>query len=64
MSMKISGLINRLQDAMQKHGDLPVYTQEADVSRVEISPQRDGIVRITDGKQEEPNELYIEFIPE
>lgn len=61
--MKISALISALQRAKEQHGDLPVYTIDADIDRIQIHPCRDGATRIVNGVPEKPNELVLEFIP-
>jgi len=61
--MKISDLIDTLRAAQETYGDLPVYTTDSDISRVEIYGCRDGVSRITNGIPETPTELILEFIP-
>jgi hypothetical protein len=62
--MKISEVIKKLQAAMEKHGDLPTYTYDSDIARVEVAACRDGISVMNNGKPiNEPNELVITFHP-
>lgn len=61
--MQISDLIRRLQAAMRQHGDLQVFTPEADIGEVVITPCRDGVHRLVDGIADEPNELVLELLP-
>ncbi|MEQ3673037.1 hypothetical protein [Pseudophaeobacter sp.] len=63
MTMKISSVINCLKAAMEKHGDLPLYTFDSDIKALDIAPCRDGTQRTTDGVPEKPNELVLEFVP-
>lgn len=63
MSMKISRLIAELIEARENYGDLPVYTSDADIARVEIYPCKDGVSSSTNGIPDEANEFYLEFIP-
>lgn len=61
--MKISNLIDTLESAKEQYGDLPVFTIDSDISRVDVHPVCDGVERITNGVRETPNELILEFIP-
>lgn len=61
--MKLSQVIHRLQGAMREHGDLVVYTPEADIGEIIITPCRDGVQRWVDGIPDEPNELVLDFLP-
>ncbi len=63
MPLTISQVIAKLKKAQAEHGDLPCYTADADISRIQITAGRDGVSRTTNGVPEAPNELYIEFIP-
>lgn len=61
--MKISAIIAALEKAKQEHGDLPTFTTDSDISRVEVHPCRDGCHVTVNGVPEVPDELVIEFIP-
>lgn len=62
--MKISEIIKKLQAAMEKHGDLPAYTQDSDIARVEVAACRNGISVTHKGQPlGEPNEYVIVFHP-
>ena len=61
--MKISHLIHRLQGAMREHGDLEIFTPDADIGEVVIVPCRDGVQRLIDGIADEPNELVLDLLP-
>lgn len=62
-AMKLSKLILRLQAVMREHGDLEVYTPDADIAEVIATPARDGVQRFVDGIAEDPNELILELLP-
>lgn len=63
MSMKASEIILLLRKAIEEHGDLPCYTQDADIAKLEISPCVDGAEVRINGKLINPNEFYLEFVP-
>ncbi len=59
--MKLSALIAHLQGALRRHGDLEVFTSDADIAEVILHPCTDGVQRTVDGIPDDPNELVIEF---
>ena len=61
--MKLSQLIAHLQGAMRQYGDLVVFTPDADIGEVVITPCTDGVQRTVDGIADDPNELVIELLP-
>jgi hypothetical protein len=61
--MVISQLIEALQEAQKQHGDLPVFTIDGDIERLEVHACREGVSRVVDGVPETPTELILEFIP-
>lgn len=62
-SMMLSVLINRLQKALDQHGDKPVYTEDADISRVEIVSTNDGTSSWTNGELDAGKEFTLLFHP-
>jgi len=61
--MKISEVIKALQAAMDQHGDLPAFTEDSDIAKVEVAACSDGVSRTEDGKAEKPNEFVLIFHP-
>jgi len=58
--MKISEIITKLENAKRQYGDLPVSTFDGFVSRVDLSPARDGVSSpLEDGQQ---NEICMELV--
>lgn len=47
---------------MRKYGDLEVFTPEADIAEIIVTPARDGVQRMVDGIADEPNELVLELL--
>lgn len=58
--MNISKLIKELEDAKRYYGDLPLTTYGGFITRVKISPAKDGIVYPL--KEGEQNEIGIEIM--
>ena len=58
--MKISEMIELLQDAQRKFGDHPVFTWDGEIADIRIDPGRDGAYC----KQEDANEISLEIITE
>lgn len=56
--MKISKIIEILQEAQEIYGDLPVSTWDGFVTGFKVDPCRDGCVPLN---EEDVNELNIEF---
>lgn len=48
---------------MRQYGDLEVFTPDADIGEVIITPAQDGVQRTVDGIADEPNELVLELLP-
>lgn len=64
MPMKISKLISELQRAQEAHGDLPVYTEDSDIHRVEIAPTIEGAQVVVNGVgAQNPEEVTLIFHP-
>ena len=61
--MTMSQLIGRLEDLMERHGDLPVYFPDTDIRNITATPCCDGVARTTNGVPETPNEIVLEIVP-
>lgn len=63
MSMKASEIIAALSAAIQKHGDLPCYTVDCDIERMDVHPTTDGGVSFENGKRVSvPTEFTLDFV--
>lgn len=63
MTIKISRLIELLQQHQERYGDHPVYTVDSDIADIKCYPCKDGVSSTTDGIQDDYDELVLEVVP-
>jgi len=64
MTMKASEIIAILSAAIQRHGDLPCYSPDADIASMKVHPTTDGAESFENGKRVNiPTEFTLEFMP-